>query len=84
MMLQIWSRVLRGLTCLGFSLALASGAFAADGITLINQAAALAGSVTSGDSAGFPVTLSEGGSFRLVGNLTVANENTTAMPMQAA
>jgi hypothetical protein len=51
--------------------ALATAIEAADGVTEINQEKALAGSVTSGDSAGFPITISESGSYRLSSNLTV-------------
>jgi hypothetical protein len=48
----------------------ASHAGAADGQILITQAKALAGKVTPGDAAGFPVTLSAAGSYKLAGNLT--------------
>lgn len=48
-----------------------STAFAVDGVILIDQNRALAGSVTPGDAPGFPVTLSQPGSYRLSGNLTV-------------
>jgi hypothetical protein len=41
------------------------------GVVLINQAAAVAGGVTSCDTAGFPVTICTSGSYRLSGNLTV-------------
>ena len=44
---------------------------AADGEILINQAKANAGGVTPGDAAGFPVTISRPGRYKLVGNLTV-------------
>jgi hypothetical protein len=44
---------------------------AVDGVIEINQASAEAGGVTAGDSAGFPVTISEPGSYRLTGNLTI-------------
>lgn len=44
---------------------------AVDGVVLIDQNKALAGGVTPGDAAGFPVTLSKPGSYRLSGNLTV-------------
>ena len=37
----------------------------------INQNVALAGNVTPGDTAGFPVTLSQPGSYKLTGNLFV-------------
>jgi hypothetical protein len=48
---------------------IAPAAFAGDGVIEINQAAAEAGVVTSGDSPGFPVTINELGSYRLTGNL---------------
>lgn len=41
------------------------------GETLITQAAVNAGSITPGDTPGFPVTISVGGSYRLASNLTV-------------
>lgn len=49
----------------------AASASAVDGVIEINQASALAGGVTPGDTAGFPVTISEGGSFRLTGSLSL-------------
>ena len=52
---------------------------AVDGVVLINQNAALAGNVTSGDAAGFPVTISVPGSYKLSSNLTVPDPNTTAI-----
>jgi hypothetical protein len=52
---------------------------AVDGVTEINQAIALSGGVTPSDAAGFPVTIDQGGSYRLTGNLAVPNENTTAI-----
>lgn len=51
-------------------------AFAVDGVVLINQASALAGNVTPGDTAGFPVTISQPGSYKLSSNLTVTDPNT--------
>src|SRR5947199_6672479 len=53
--------------------------FAVDGVVLIDQNRALAGGVTPGDAPGFPVTISLAGSYRLSGNLTVPNANTTAI-----
>lgn len=50
---------------------------------LIDQAKALAGNVTPGDTPGFPVTISRSGSYRLSGNLTVPNENTAAIQITA-
>jgi hypothetical protein len=52
---------------------------AADGVVEINQARALAGGVTPGDTAGFPVSITQPGSYRLTGNLTVTAANSTAI-----
>ena len=51
-----------------------SQAFAVDGVIEINQVRAQAGGVTPADTAGFPVTLSQPGSYRLTGNLNVDQE----------
>src|ERR1041385_6531759 len=56
---------------------------AVDGIVLINQNAALAGNVTPGDTPGFPVTITLPGSYRLSGNLTVPDANTTGIFIHA-
>jgi hypothetical protein len=53
------------------ALALLGGVGSASAQVLINQAAALAGGVSPGDAPGFPVTLSQGGSYRLTSNLKV-------------
>jgi len=55
------------------SLCFGSFVYAVDGVIEINQPRALAGGVTSGDDPGFPVIISESGSYRLTGNLTVEN-----------
>jgi hypothetical protein len=57
----------------------AETAHAVDGVIEINQASALAGGVTAGDAAGFPVTINQSGSYRLTGNLTLPNSNTTGI-----
>jgi hypothetical protein len=44
---------------------------AVDGVFLIDQNRALAGSVTPGDTPGFPIVISQPGSYRLSGSLTV-------------
>jgi hypothetical protein len=49
----------------------ASTAFAVDGIILIDQARAMAGGITPGDGPGFPISLTQPGSYRLSGNLNV-------------
>jgi hypothetical protein len=55
------------------------GSTGSNGPIAIDQARAEAGAVTSGDAAGFPVTLSQPGSYRLMSNLTVPDANTTAI-----
>src|SRR5262245_37418853 len=57
--------------------------YTADGAVRIDQNRALAGFVTSGDGPGFPVTLSQPGSYRLSGNLIVPDVNTTAIEITA-
>jgi hypothetical protein len=52
---------------------------AADGMVEINQSSAMAGNVTTGDAAGWPVDIWEPGSYLLTGNLTVPDGNTTAI-----
>ncbi|MBZ0112100.1 MAG: hypothetical protein K8J08_06560 [Thermoanaerobaculia bacterium] len=73
---------------LGLILVIGSFDFAAplrasDGVIEINQVRAEVGGVTPEDTPGFPVTLSQPGSYRLTGNLDVRNtanpENTTAI-----
>ena len=78
-MMQIGSSLVRATIVLSLSLIAAASTLAAEGVILINQAAALTGGITGGDAVGFPVTLSTGGSFRLAGNLRVPDENTTAI-----
>jgi hypothetical protein len=60
----------------------ASSAAAVDGVIEINQAKADAGAVNGSlvsDPAGFPVVITQPGSYRLTGNLTVPDSNTTAI-----
>ncbi len=78
------SRVaIQALTCTWALLLFCGVASATDGVILIDQARALAGGVTPGDTPGFPVTISLPGSYRLSGNLTVPDENTTAIEVTA-
>jgi hypothetical protein len=58
-------------------------ALAVDGTKLISQNNAIAGNVTPGDAPGFPVTISQPGSYVLTSNLTVPDENTTAIQITA-
>jgi hypothetical protein len=55
----------------------------ADGVRLIAQEHAEAGDVTAGDLPGFPVTISEPGSYRLASNLTVSDKDTTAIEIRS-
>lgn len=63
---------------------LAPAAHAVDGAILINQARALAGNVTVGDTPGFPVSINTAGYYVLTSNLTVPNQNTTAIQVNAS
>lgn len=63
--------------------AISGSLYAADGVVLIDQNQAMQGNVTPGDDPGFPVTISQPGSYRLTGNLTLADANTTAILITA-
>jgi len=67
------------LLCAGLS----CNMYAVDGVILIDQNRALVGGVTPNDAAGFPVTITQSGSYRLSGNLTVPDANTTAIDVTA-
>jgi hypothetical protein len=71
------------MVCVCALAAISSSLYAVDGIVLIDQNRALAGNVTPGDAPGFPVTISQSGSHRLSGSLTVADINTTAIQITA-
>jgi hypothetical protein len=59
-------------------------ALAVDGQIAITQAKAMAGNVTPGDAPGFPVTISQPGSYVLSGNLTVPDANTDVIQIDAS
>jgi hypothetical protein len=63
------------------ALALAAGAQAQ--VVTIDQAKALAGNVTPGDMPGFPVVISQPGSYRLTGPLTVGDLSQSALIVTA-
>lgn len=65
-------------------LGLAPAAGAVDGVIEINQAKALAGDVTATDTAGFPVTIDAAGSYRLTGNLALANNSQKGIEVLAS
>jgi hypothetical protein len=52
-------------------LLMARTTYAVDGVVLIDEAAVLAGGITPADTPGYPVTISEPGSYRLSENLKV-------------
>jgi hypothetical protein len=53
------------------------------GVINIDQAKAEAGGVTANDTPGFPVTISQSGTYRLTSNLVVGNPNTTVIEVTA-
>jgi len=57
--------------------------YAVDGVTLIDQNHALAGNIKPGDTPGFPITISQPGSYRLTGNITIPDAHTTAIDITA-
>jgi hypothetical protein len=73
------SLILRRIAWMAVVAVLACKLYAADGVVLIDQNRALAGGVTPGDAPGFPVTISQHGSYRLSGNLTVSDTNTNVV-----
>ena len=75
---------MRTMPTLMLSLVLATPAVAADGVLEINQTCALQGGCFAGDAAGFPVTITTTGSYRLTGNLTIPDETTTAIVVSAS
>ena len=82
------SKIKGEMKCLGMAagLLVVTGmpSYGVDGVIEINQARAEAGDVTPGDIPGFPVTISEPGSYRLTGNLTVPDADTTAISITEA
>lgn len=77
----VWWRCLGGVgACL---VLIAATARSADGVLEINQVCAVGAGCFAGDAAGFPVTITNRGSYRLTSNLTVADANTTAVSVQS-
>jgi hypothetical protein len=65
------------------ALVLPSAALAVDGVVLIDQNKAAAGGVSLGDTPGFPISITQPGSYRLASNLT-APANTNAINITAS
>lgn len=66
------------------ALCCASPAQAVDGVLEINQSCAVTGGCFGGDSAGFPVQIVNPGSYRLTGDLTVDDGDTTGIRIATA
>ena len=75
----IWRRILWMSTVA----AIFNSLYAVDGVTLIEPSRVARGSITPGDAPGFPVTVSQPGSYRLAGNLTISDMFTTAIEITA-
>lgn len=69
---------------LSLGIALSGAAGAVDGVVLLDQSKALNGNATPGDSPGFPITISQPGSYRLDSNLVVPNRTTNAIEIAAS
>ena len=70
---------MRGVLIAGVLTCCVPAALAVDGVIEINHARALAGGVTPGDAPGYPVTLSQPGSYRLTGNLSQPSADTDVL-----
>ncbi len=64
-------------------IAISGRLYAQDGVVLIDQTHALIGNVTPGDAPGFPVTISQSGSYRLDSNLILPNAIISAIQITA-
>jgi parallel beta-helix repeat protein len=74
-----WSPPMMRILALLLFLTLATPALASDGVLEINQTCAVNTGCFAGDTAGFPVTISASGSYRLTSNLNVPNEETSGI-----
>jgi len=73
---------MRVLAAILLSLGLSTFAFAGEGVLEINQTCATSSGCFAGDAGGFPVTVTQSGSYRLTGNLTLPLD-TTAIDVTA-
>ena len=78
MSLQVLRNSLLAFVVMAFGTNTASAA-----VVSIDQKHAQAGKVTAGDAPGFPVTISESGSYRLTSNLVVTEAGVTAIEITA-
>ena len=63
---------------------LATPALATDGVLEINQTCAVQTGCFAGDTAGYPITISTPGSYRLTSNLIVPDENTDGIKVSTS
>lgn len=61
----------------------AASVWAVDGVVLVDHNKALTGGVTPGDTPGYPISITQSGSYRLTGNLVVPDANTDAIVVSA-
>ena len=73
--------IFSGLSCLGLAVTVAH---ASDGVFEINADCATVGGCFEGDSSGYPVTITNAGSYRLTGNLATGNVNQTLIEVNAS
>lgn len=78
MSLQVLRTLFLALVVTAFGANAASAA-----VVLIDQKAAATGKITAGDAPGFPITISEPGSYRLNGNLIVTEAGITVIEVTA-
>ncbi len=79
---QLELRLLRS-SAAGIGLLLLAGpAFGVSGVVEINHVCSLNTGCFPGDIAGYPVTITAGGSYRLTSNLIVPNENTDGIELE--
>lgn len=74
----LFVRVTRQLVLPLLMLACAGASMASDGVLEINQTCAINTGCFAGDSPGLPVQITEGGSYRLTGNLTLSGAGSPA------
>lgn len=77
------NKLLRSLLQVAALAACSHALYAVDGVTLIDQKSATNGRTTQGDAPGFPITISQSGSYRLTSNLVVPDAATTAIEITA-
>ncbi len=75
----VWQRLMQGCILAWIT----SSLYAVDGVVLIDHYHAMVGNITPGDAPGFQVTISQSGSYRLTGDLSVPDGNTTAIQITA-